>query len=56
MRIAPKDKKIELYKEGFGRGDILNRRELSEQLSDLVERIEDPLVVALNGSWGSGKS
>ncbi len=36
--------------------DLLGRKGVGKQLSDLVERIEEPLVIALDGDWGSGKS
>lgn len=36
--------------------DLLQRAETGKQLSDLLERITQPLVVALDGEWGSGKS
>lgn len=36
--------------------DLLGRKPEGKQLSDLVERIEEPLVIALDGDWGSGKS
>jgi hypothetical protein len=29
---------------------------VGRRLSDLVERIEEPLVIARDGDWGSGKS
>ncbi|MFS4437240.1 P-loop NTPase fold protein [Paracoccaceae bacterium GXU_MW_L88] len=47
---------ITLYEDGFEKHDLLDRTELSTQLSNLVERIEDPMVIALDGPWGSGKS
>lgn len=55
MRFAPPDDEVELYKTVFDE-DILGRKKVSEQLSALVERIEDPLVIALDGRWGTGKS
>jgi hypothetical protein len=36
--------------------DLLGRKAVGRRLSDLVERIEEPLVIALDGNWGSGKS
>lgn len=47
---------ITQYKDGFGDHDHLNRKPTGDALSDLVERISDPMVIALNGGWGSGKS
>ncbi len=56
MKLFPPDPEITLYKVGFGTGDPFNRSGTSKSLSDLVERIEDPLVIALDGGWGSGKT
>ena len=56
MRLTVPEPKIELYKDGFDEHDQLSRKPTGEKLSDLVERIDDPLVIALDGSWGSGKS
>lgn len=55
MKLFPQDNSIELYKTGF-EDDILDRKTLSKQLSDLVERIEDPVVLSLDDKWGSGKT
>lgn len=56
MRLTIPEPKIELYKDGFDGHDQLGRKETGDKLSDLVERIDDPLVIALDGAWGSGKS
>ncbi|MFT3688877.1 KAP family P-loop NTPase fold protein [Paenirhodobacter sp.] len=56
MKLYPPDPEITLYEVGFGDDDPYNRRETSKSLSDLVERIEDPLVITLDGGWGSGKT
>ena len=45
-----------LYNEGFGSSDILGRKKTSKALANLLERIDDPLVQALNVEWGTGKS
>lgn len=55
MRFLPPDEDVELYKQGFD-ADILNRVKAGKALSELLERIEDPLVVALDGRWGTGKT
>ncbi|EEE38656.1 KAP family P-loop domain protein [Rhodobacteraceae bacterium KLH11] len=54
MKLFPHDDAV-LYETGFG-DDTFGRKEISKQLSDLVERIESPLVIALDDSWGQGKS
>ncbi|MDE2675318.1 MAG: P-loop NTPase fold protein [Paracoccaceae bacterium] len=52
------EQSIELYKEGFeeSEDDLLARKRTGEALSDLLNRIENPQVVALDGKWGSGKT
>ncbi|MDA5558487.1 KAP family P-loop NTPase fold protein [Shimia sp. MMG029] len=55
-RLYIPEPKIDLYKDGFDKHDKLGRKATGDKLSDLVERIDDPLVIALDGAWGSGKS
>lgn len=55
MRFSPPDDDVVLYKEGF-KDDILDRAPFGAHLSEVLERTEDPLVVALDGRWGTGKS
>ncbi|MYF46103.1 MAG: hypothetical protein F4073_01755 [Rhodobacteraceae bacterium] len=52
------EQKIDLYNDGFedNRNDLLQRKKTGKALSSLLNEIEDPLVVALDGQWGSGKS
>lgn len=56
MRITMPELDIKLYEEGFDKHDQLGRASLGKQLSELVEKIEEPLVIALNSSWGNGKT
>lgn len=56
MKLMPPEPDITLYEDGFKNKDTLGRNRTGKQLSELLERIEDPIVVALDGSWGSGKS
>lgn len=56
MKLFPTEPEVSLYNEGFYDEDILKRGALSVRLSDLVERIDDPMVICLDGKWGSGKS
>ncbi|AUQ65689.1 P-loop NTPase fold protein [Phaeobacter inhibens] len=56
MRLTVPDPKIKLYEDGFAGHDHLAREDTGHKLSDLVEHIDDPLVIALDGAWGSGKS
>lgn len=55
MKLFPQDNGVVLYETGF-EDDILERKFISKQLSELVERIEDPVVLALDDQWGSGKT
>ena len=52
------EQKIDLYNEGFEDegNDLLHRRKTGSALSSLLNRTEDPLVVTLDGEWGSGKT
>lgn len=56
MKLFPPEPEISLYETGFGGDDPFNRIGTGRSLSELVERIEDPLVIALDGGWGSGKT
>lgn len=56
MKLYPPEPTVDLYKDGFGTDDFLNRRSTGKALSELVERIADPLAIVLDGPWGSGKS
>ncbi|OAN75119.1 hypothetical protein A8B78_16950 [Jannaschia sp. EhC01] len=55
MKLFPQDNDVALYETGFD-DDVLERKATSKQLSELVERIEDPIVLALDDKWGSGKT
>ncbi|MGF1649318.1 MAG: P-loop NTPase fold protein, partial [Hyphomicrobiaceae bacterium] len=55
MRFLPPEPEVILYETVFD-NDILGRESVSKSLSALLDRIEDPLVIALDGPWGSGKS
>lgn len=56
MKILPPEPQVELYSEGFEDNDILQRAQIGKSLSGLLCRIDDPLVVALDGPWGAGKT
>ncbi|MEX0277692.1 MAG: P-loop NTPase fold protein [Ruegeria sp.] len=56
MRLTLPEPKIDLYSDGFDEHDKLSRKSIGDKLSKLVEDIDDPLVIALDGAWGSGKS
>ncbi len=63
MNVFPIEPKFEIGTKGFddvddngNKLDLLNRGEFGKRLTDLVDRTEQPLVIALDGPWGSGKS
>jgi len=55
MRFSPPDDDVDPYNTVFD-DDLLGRKKVSERLSGILERIEDPLVIALDGQWGTGKT
>lgn len=56
MRLYPLETNFVLYKSGFEGDDFFGRGQAGRSLSDLVEKVDDPLVVAVDGAWGTGKS
>lgn len=56
MKLFPAQSNVRIYEEGFGQDDPLGRRGVGQKLSGLLERVDDPVVIALDGPWGSGKS
>lgn len=56
MKLFAPEPSINIYNEGFGSKDLLERKNTGKQLSELVEKVEDPTVIAIDGEWGSGKS
>ena len=52
MRLTP----IEAPNPTFADDDFLNRKPTGDQLTGLIKRIDSPLVIAVDGEWGSGKS
>ena len=54
--ITPSELKIDLYKEGFGERGLPGRKHLGLKLSNLVEDMQQPMVIAVDSSWGAGKS
>lgn len=55
-RLTIPEPDITLYEDGFAGRDLLDRKATGDALSDLVDRISEPMVIALDGGWGSGKS
>jgi len=56
MYFPNRNAPITLYESKLSDFDLLDRSQLSRDLSELLERIDEPLVVALDGNWGTGKS
>ena len=63
MKLFPEDPVFVVGEVGFGSRDanglpydVLDRQPLGKKLTNLVDRIEQPLVIALDGGWGTGKS
>ena len=55
MRLAPKP--IDFgERDGFEGTDIFGYEEFGTNLASLVENLEGPSVIALDGGWGSGKT
>lgn len=56
MRIYPKPLEI-ADDEGFSSGkDLFGKSDIAKGMSHLVATVEDPLVIAFDGQWGSGKT
>jgi hypothetical protein len=49
VMLFPPAEEIALYETGFGADDLLNRRETGKRLSELLERVSQPVVIALDG-------
>lgn len=56
LKLFPPDPPVEVYNEGFGSSDLLGRKAVGEKLSRLIDNIEDPIVIAIDGAWGTGKT
>ncbi len=56
FRLSLPEPEIELYQDGFEGICRLGRAAEGKKLSDLVERISEPMVIALDAPWGAGKS
>jgi hypothetical protein len=56
VQLINSEPKIEIYTTGFKGTCQLGRAEDGKRLSDLVENLVEPIVIAVDGPWGSGKS
>ena len=55
LRLAPPEPIIG-ETDGFAESDIFGYAEFGGGLADIVRNLQTPLVLALTGGWGSGKS
>src|SRR5690606_16379713 len=56
LRIYPRPVDIE-PNEGFSpEKDLFQSRALGQGMTNVVSTVSDPLVIAFNGQWGSGKT
>lgn len=56
MRVFPPAFEVDL-EEGFSpERDLFGRAPIAKGLSQLVGRVDQPLVIAIDGAWGSGKT
>ena len=56
MSFLIPEPEIALYNTGFPDDDFLQRKPEGDRLSRLLQGIDQPMVVALDGGWGSGKT
>lgn len=56
MSIFFPEPDIKIGEVGFKGNCDLGRKESGVKLSDLIEKIHEPVVIAVDGLWGSGKS
>ena len=54
IRVRPEE--IEIPPDDPFRNDLLNRREPAEILTQLVDGIDGPCVLAVDAAWGAGKT
>ncbi|MEM9577151.1 MAG: P-loop NTPase fold protein [Pseudomonadota bacterium] len=55
MKLVFDDLNIDVGNEGFEQ-DKLNRKEFGQKLSALLDAADGPMVLSLDGEWGTGKS
>lgn len=56
MRLTPKEPEIPEVGGFTEDNDIFGYRDFADSLASLLGDIDEPLVIALDGPWGSGKS
>ncbi len=56
MRLTPQEPEIPEVGGFTEANDIFGYRDFADRLANLVRNIDEPLVIVLDGPWGSGKS
>ena len=56
MRLTPKEPEIPENGGFTDENDLFGYRDFGGRLANLVQNIDEPLVITLDGPWGSGKS
>jgi energy-coupling factor transporter ATP-binding protein EcfA2 len=56
MRLTPQEPEIPEVGGFTAENDLFSYRDFADKLTNLVQNIEEPLVITLDGPWGSGKS
>ena len=56
MRLTPQEPEIPEVGGFTSDNDLFGYRDFADRLANLVRRIDEPLVIVLDGPWGSGKS
>ncbi len=56
MRLTPQEPQIQDDVGFTNENDLFGYRDFGDRLANLVQNIDEPLVIALDGPWGSGKS
>ena len=54
IRVRPQE--VEIPQDDPFRNDLLNRREPAEILTQLIDGIDGPCVLAVDAAWGAGKT
>jgi hypothetical protein len=54
--VIKKNNQIEIDENNIFKNDSLDRKELVENLSELIVSTHEPFVLSINASWGDGKT
>ncbi len=56
MRLTPQEPEIPEVGGFTEANDLFGYRDFADRLANLVRNVDEPLVIALDGPWGSGKT